>query len=207
MQLKIDEIRAEKIIPADDSVRLLGEIMEEMDYTPLLRAYKRTGRRPATNPVTMLKIVVYAIMEGIFSSRAIASACKRDINFIWLLNGENAPNHSEIARFRSKRLTECGEELFYQTIEKLSELGEIKYEHLFVDGTKIEANANKYSQSSARKRKRTLSGCMARFCGSGTSYQRLTISPVMRFCRRGIFKTSRAFTLTRKHIRLCDPLG
>jgi len=145
VQLKIDEIVAEKIILADDSVRLLDEIMEEMDYTPLMRAYKRTGRRPATNPVTMLKILVYAIMEGIFSSRAIASACKRDINFIWLLNGEKGPNHSEIARFRSKRLPECGGELFYQLVRKLSVLGEIKYEHLFVDGTKIEANANKYS--------------------------------------------------------------
>ena len=145
MQLKIDEMVAEKMIPADDSVRLLDEIMEEMDYTPLMRAYKRTGRRPATNPVTMLKILVYAIMQGVFSSRAIATACKRDINFIWLLNGENPPNHSEIARYRSKRLSECGEELFYQLVEKLSVLGEIKYEHLFVDGTKIEANANKYS--------------------------------------------------------------
>ena len=119
--------------------------MEEMDYTPLMRAYKRTGRRPATNPVTLLKILVYAIMQGIFSSRAIASACRRDINFIWLLNGEKASNHSEIARFRSKRLTECGDILFYQLVNKLYELGEIKYEHLFVDGTKIEANANKYS--------------------------------------------------------------
>ena len=145
MQLKIDEIFAERAIPADDSVRLLDEVMEEMDYTPLMRAYKRTGRRPATNPVTMLKILVYAIMQGIFSSRAIALACTRDINFIWLLNGEKAPNHSEIARFRSKRLTECGEELFYQLVEKLAVMGEIKYEHLFVDGTKIEANANKYS--------------------------------------------------------------
>ncbi len=145
VQLKIDEMVAEKIIPADDSVRLLDEIMEEMDYTPLMRAYKRIGRRPATNPVTMLKILVYAMMQGILSSRAIASACIRDINFIWLLNGEKAPNHSEIARFRSKRLPECMEELFYQLVEKLSMHGEIKFEHLFVDGTKIEANANKYS--------------------------------------------------------------
>lgn len=145
VQLKIDEVFAEKMIPADDSVRLLDEVMEAMDYNPLMRAYKRTGRRPATNPVTMLKILVYAIMQGIFSSRAIALACTRDINFIWLLNGEKAPNHSEIARFRSKRLAECGEELFYQLVEKLAVMGEIKYEHLFVDGTKIEANANKYS--------------------------------------------------------------
>jgi transposase len=145
VQLKIDEVVAEKMVPADDSVRLLDEIMEEMDYTPLMRAYKRTGRGPATNPVTMLKILVYAIMQGIFSSRAIALACRRDINFIWLLNGAKAPNHSEIARFRSMRLAECGEELFYQLVTKLHVVGEIKYEHLFVDGTKIEANANKYS--------------------------------------------------------------
>jgi transposase len=59
--------------------------------------------------------------------------------------GKKAPNHSEIARFRSKRLPECAEELFYQIVDKLSTLGEICFEHLFVDGTKIEANANKYS--------------------------------------------------------------
>jgi transposase len=165
VQLKIDEIVAERLIPADDSVRLLDEIIEEMDYTPLMRAYKRTGRRPATNPVTMLKIVVYAIMQGIFSSRAIASACRRDINFIWLLNGEDAPNHSEIARFRSKRLPECGEELFYQLVKRLHKLDEIKYEHLFMDGTKIEANANKYSfvwQKSTTKYETRLNGKLSK---------------------------------------------
>jgi transposase len=145
LQLKIDEVFAEKIIPADDSVRLLNETIEGMEHASLWRAYKRTGRRPATNPVTMLKILVYAVMERIYSSRAIASACQRDINFIWLLNGERAPNHSEIARFRGNRLPKFGEEFFYQMVEKLSDMGEINYEHLFADGTKIEANANKYS--------------------------------------------------------------
>ena len=145
VQLKIDEVFAEKVIPADDSVRLLDKIMEGIDTTALMRAYKRTGRRPATNPDTMLKILVYASMEGIFSSRGIASACCRDINYIWPLNGEKAPNHSETARFRSKRLPECGEEFFYQLVKKLATLGEIQYGHLFADGTKLEANANKYS--------------------------------------------------------------
>jgi len=144
-QLKIDEVFAERVIPANDSVRLLEKVVEEMDHSVLRRAYSRTGRKPATNPVTMLKIILYGIMEGIYSSRAIASACLRDINFIWLLNGATAPNHSEIARFRSKRMTECKEEYFYQLIKILKEHEEIRYEHLFVDGTKIEANANKYS--------------------------------------------------------------
>jgi len=145
VQLKIDEAFAEKVIPADDSVRLLDEIVEGMDHTALMRAYSRTGRKPATNPVTLLKILLYAIMEGIYSSRAIATACVRDINFIWLLDGAKAPNHSEIARFRSMRLSECSEEYHYQLVIALHEMGEIKYEHLFVDGTKIEANANKYT--------------------------------------------------------------
>ena len=145
MQERIDEVFAEKVIPADDSVRLLDQIVEEVDLASLMRAYKRTGRKPATGPVTMLKIVLYSYMQGKYSSRGIALASVRDINFIWLLDGAQAPNHNEIARFRSQRLTECGEELFYQFVRRLYEKGEIRYEHLFVDGTKLEANANKYS--------------------------------------------------------------
>jgi len=145
VQHKIDEFFAETVIPADDSVRLLDEIVEGMNHSALERAYSRTGRKPATKPVTLLKILIYAIMQGIYSSRAIASACRRDINFIWLLNGEDAPNHNEIARFRSQRLTECAEDYHYQLVCALFEMGEVKYGHLFVDGTKIEANANKYT--------------------------------------------------------------
>ena len=144
-QLLIDESFAEKIIPANDSVRLLDEIVEEMDLTLLMRAYNARGRKPAASPSTMLKILLYANMEGIYSSRKIATACVRDLNFIWLRNGEKSPGYHEIARFRSKRLPECAEALFVQLVKKLHEIGEIKFDHLFVDGTKIEANANKYS--------------------------------------------------------------
>ena len=145
MQLKIDESFAEKVIPADDSVRLLDRVIEEMDLQALMRAYDPHGRPPATPPRTMLKIVLYASMEHIYSSRKIQSSCERDINFIWLLDGAPAPSHFEIARFRSRRLAQCAEELFSQLVKKLYEMGEIQFAHLFVDGTKIEANANKYS--------------------------------------------------------------
>lgn len=145
VQLKVDGFEAERIIPANDSVRLLDEICEELDYRSLLRAYSHIGRKPATNPITMFKILAYGGMDGRHSSRELERACVRDINYMWLLGNSKAPNHSEIARFRSLRLTECCEDLFYQLVEKLHERGEIKYEHLFVDGTKIEANANKYS--------------------------------------------------------------
>lgn len=145
MQLKIDEIFAEKIIPSNDSVRLLDQTVEEMDLTPLMRAYKRNGRPAATDSVTMFKILLYANMEGIYSSHAIEKACQRDINFIWLLNGAKAPNYHAICRFRKQHLRNCAEEMFNQLVKHLANIGEICFEHLFVDGTKIEANANKYS--------------------------------------------------------------
>lgn len=145
MQEKIDEIFAERVIAADDSVRLLDQIVEEMDISPLMRAYSDIGRKPKNTPRTMLKVMMYSNMESTYSSRRMHNACERDINFIWLLNGEPTPSYHDIARFRSQRLSQCMEELFYQFVEKLKEYGEIELAHLFVDGTKMEANANKYS--------------------------------------------------------------
>ena len=63
VQVKIDEVFAEKVIPADDSVRLLDQIVEEMDIRPLMRAYSYTGRNPATPPRIMLKIMLYGQMS------------------------------------------------------------------------------------------------------------------------------------------------
>ena len=145
VQLLISEEFAEREIPANDSVRLLEKMVEEMDLRSLFGAYKRRGRKVANNPVTMLKILLYANMEGIYSSRDIERACKRDINFIWLLNGAPAPNYKRISEFRSERLPYCSEELFYGLVNKLKSVKEIEYGHLFVDGTKLEANANKYT--------------------------------------------------------------
>lgn len=145
IQLLISEDFAERTVPENDSVRLLDEIIDDLDLGCIYRTYSHLGRKCATSPRTLLKVLIYANMEGIYSSRAIERSCKRDINFIWLLNGEKAPDYHEIARFRSCRLNNCSENLFYQIVNKLSALGEIKFEHLFVDGTKMEANANKYS--------------------------------------------------------------
>lgn len=108
VQVKIDEVFAEKEIPADDSVRLLDQVIEEMNLEPLYRAYSDTGRKPATEPRTMLKVVMYANMEHIYTSRKIRTSCQRDMNYIWLLDGAPAPSYHEIARFRSQRLSQCG---------------------------------------------------------------------------------------------------
>ncbi|SNX53245.1 Transposase [Thermoanaerobacterium sp. RBIITD] len=138
-------LNCEMLIPEDDSVRLLSQILEGLNYEKLYKAYSFTGRKPAVEPKILFKVLTYAYMNNIYSSRKIESACKRDINFMWLLEGSRAPDHSTIARFRKEYLADAMEDLFYQLVQHLHEIGEVKFEHLFVDGTKIEANANRYT--------------------------------------------------------------
>ena len=126
-------------------MRLLSQIMEELDYTVLMKAYSTQGRNPVVSPKILFKVLVYAYMNNIYSSRKIEKACRRDINFIWLLEGRKAPDHNTISRFRTERLAEIIDDLFSQLVKKLGELGEIQYKNIFIDGTKIEANANKYT--------------------------------------------------------------
>jgi transposase len=138
-------LNIEMLIPSDDSVRLLSQILEGLNYEKLYRAYSSTGRKPAVSPKVMLKVLTYAYMNNIYSSRKIETACRRDINFMWLLEGQPAPDHTTIARFRKEYLCDTIDDLFYQMVKYLHNLGEVKYENLFVDGTKIEANANRYT--------------------------------------------------------------
>ncbi|MDQ7093195.1 IS1182 family transposase [Desulfosporosinus sp. PR] len=134
------------LIPKDDSVRLLSHILEGLNYEKLYKAYSSTGRKPAVEPKILFKVLTYAYTNNIYSSRKIESACKRDINFMWLLEGSRkAPDHSTIARFRKDHLKETIDDLFYQLVQYLHTLGEVTFKNLFVDGTKIEANANRYT--------------------------------------------------------------
>lgn len=138
-------IDLEIMIPETDSVRLLSTVLELLDYSELYNAYSTNGRNPAISPKTLFMVLVYANLNDIHSSREIEKACKRDINFMWLLQGEKSPSYSTISRFRTGRLKKCCENLFYQFVMKLGELGEIDYKNIFINGTKIEANSNKYS--------------------------------------------------------------
>ena len=135
----------EGLVPDDDSVRLLSHILEELDYTKLYQAYSTLGRNPAVDPKTMFKVLTYAYSQNIYASRPIEKACRRDINFMWLLAGQKAPDHSTIARFRTGFASEAIEDLFYQLVRKLADMEELSKETVFIDGTKIEACANKYT--------------------------------------------------------------
>ena len=131
-------------IPSDDPVRLVSAFVEEMNLSDLYETYDRI-RKNQVSPRQMLKIVIYAAMNRIYSSRDIESACKRDINFMYLLEGMPAPDHSTIARFISIHLSHCAKRIMAQVGTILLELGEISGKNIFIDGTKIESVANKYT--------------------------------------------------------------
>lgn len=130
-------------IGGNEPVRKVVEICEQLDYTELNKAYLRKWRK--VNPITLFIILVYAYMIRKYSSREIEEACRTDIRFMWILQDEPVPDHATIARFQNEKLAPVIESLFYQFIGKLMEMEEISYKTVFVDGTKIEANANRYT--------------------------------------------------------------
>lgn len=140
-QLKLP-LNIETIIPEDDSVRLLSQFVEGMDLTDLYSTYERIN---SLSPRTLLKIVLYSYMNGDYSSRSMEQNCKRDINFMYLLEGAPAPDHATFARFRSIHFAPCAKRILAEMSNTLFELGEISGETIFIDGTKIEACSNKYT--------------------------------------------------------------
>ncbi|MPQ45128.1 IS1182 family transposase [Clostridium tarantellae] len=132
------------IIPENDSVRLLSQFVEEMDLTDLYSTYFKI-RENQVSPMNMLKIMLYGYMNGVYSSRDIETACLRDINFMFLLEGASVPDHSTFARFRTLHFAPCAEKILAEMTNFLHEISEISGETIFIDGTKIEAYANKYT--------------------------------------------------------------
>ena len=142
-QLKLP-LNLETIIPEDDSVRLLSQFIEGMDLTDLYSTYDRI-RENSVSPRTLLKIVLYSYMNNDYSSRSMELNCRRDINFMYLLEGMPVPDHATFARLRSIHFAPCSKRILAEMSNMLYQAGEISGHDIFIDGTKIEAYANKYT--------------------------------------------------------------
>ena len=135
----------EKILPENAPVRLTSVQLEELDYRNLYRAYSSRGRKSAADPRVMFKVMVYGYQCGIYSSRKLEEACRYRVDFMWLLEEENAPDHATFARFRTGRCASAVEDLFYQYVRLLETQGETDHETVFIDGTKLESAAGRYT--------------------------------------------------------------
>ena len=137
-------METEIFIAADDPVRLVSAVVERMDIRKIESSYSQDGRNEYP-PRILLKIMIYGYMRMIYSSREIERACRENICFMYLLGESPAPDHNTIARFRSERLQGCEKELLEQFVGMLAEWGAVSLATVFIDGTKIEACANRYS--------------------------------------------------------------
>lgn len=142
-QLSILPIDLETLIPENHMVRIVDRAIESMNTKPLFDRYPGGGTS-SYHPVMMLKVIIYAYADKIYSSRKIAKATRENINFMWL-TGNVQLDFMTINRFRSERLQGIIDKIFTEVVELLLREQYIKFENYFLDGTKIEANAGKYS--------------------------------------------------------------
>jgi len=143
-QQKINFSFFELHLPDDDPVYTLKKVMEELDFSGLLACYSDKGRT-GYNPIMLYAVVTYANMRGVRAVDRIVELCERDLAFIWLTKGQK-PRRDTFYDFKGKKLTgEVLDELNYQFLRRLKKEGLITLKELFIDGTKIEANANRYT--------------------------------------------------------------
>lgn len=133
----------EELIPRNHPVRVVNDVIDGVNLAPLVNAYQNRGTS-SYHPQMLLKVVVYGYVSNVYSSRKLETACRENINFMWL-SGMNNPDHNTINRFRGVRLKEALRKLFEEVVLLLATEGLLSIEEVYTDGTKIEANANKYS--------------------------------------------------------------
>lgn len=133
----------DEMVPANHPVRIVDRVIDQIDIHPLISTYKGGGSS-GYHPRMLLKVLVYSYLRNIYSSRQIEDSLKENIYFMWL-SGMSMPDHNTINRFRGKRLEGHLKDIFSAVVMLLSEEGHLSIKEVFIDGTKIEANANRYT--------------------------------------------------------------
>jgi len=142
----------DELIPRDHLVRVVNDTIDKMNIEPLIESYKGGGTT-SYYPKMLLKVLIYGYISQIYSCRKLARALRENIYFMWLA-GQNRPDFRTINNFRSGRLKSNIEAIFASLLAHLLDLGYVKLEHYFVDGTKLRADANKHSWVWAKNTRR-----------------------------------------------------
>ncbi|CAM3394769.1 transposase [Pontibacter korlensis] len=130
-------------IPEGHPVRLVDRVVDELNIDRIMATYKGGGTS-SYHPRMLLKVLFYAYLNNIYSCRRIAQALEENIHFMWLAGG-STPDFRTINHFRSQRLKNQVQELFAQVVRLLHRLEYVSLETQYVDGTKIESAANRYT--------------------------------------------------------------
>lgn len=133
----------DELIESDHPVRVINAVIDNLALDKVTKTYKGGGTS-SHHPRMLLKVLVYAYICNEYSSRRIEQLLRRDVQFMWLA-AMATPDHNTINRFRSQRLKHTLKEIFTQVVKLLVESGHVSLRDINVDGTKIEANANRYT--------------------------------------------------------------
>lgn len=133
----------EELITENHPVRVVNQVIDRINIDSLLKKFKGGGTS-SYHPRMLLKVLVYGYLNNTYSSRRMEAALKENIHFMWL-SGMSKPDHNTINRFRSDRLKEVLKTVFGQVVELLAQSGHLSLKEVYTDGTKIEAQANRYT--------------------------------------------------------------
>jgi len=139
-------------LPADHVAYFISEVVEELDLSAFYAPYEGDGRRKMPyEPSMMLKVLIYAYVSGVFSSRKIARRLEEDVAFRVLAAG-NFPKHRTLCEFRRRHLQDF-KALFVEVVQIARVAGLVSLGTLAVDGTKLRANASKHKAMSYKRLK------------------------------------------------------
>jgi transposase len=142
-QIELFPSRLDERIADNSPVRLINSIIDGLDLSAVFSTCEGGGTT-AYHPRMLLKVVFYAYMNNVYSCRKIARLMEENIHYMWL-SGSQYPSFNTINRFRSEHLKDSINSLFTQVVLLLVDLGQVSLEVSYIDGTKIESVANKYT--------------------------------------------------------------
>lgn len=142
-QVTLFPSRLDENIPEDAPVRLISQIVDQLDISKIRSTYLGGGTS-SYSPRMMLKVLFYGYMNNVYSCRKIATLMEQNIHYMWL-SGKQFPKYNTINNFRSLHLKDSINELFTEVVIMLVNLNYISLKEQYVDGTKIESKANRYS--------------------------------------------------------------
>ncbi len=142
-EIALFPLTLEEMIPSNHKARVVNAVIDRLDISAIEDKYK-AGGTSIYHPRMMLKVITYAYLDNVFSGRKIETLLAENVVYMWL-SGKNRPDFRTINMFRSKRLKGVFEGIFTQVVTMLNEEGLVSLDVQYIDGTKIESAANKYT--------------------------------------------------------------
>jgi len=131
-------------LPLNSEVRTYAEIMKGIDLGKYFEKRQETRGRLPKNRVRILNAILFGYMVDVRSTRALESACRNDIRFMWLMGQMETPSHALIASV-IKELSMDLKTIFKEVLDAIETRDPTDTSVLHIDGTKIEADANRYT--------------------------------------------------------------